>query len=226
MSGLLLFLIKSTVCLQSFRLMESFRSRSGSSAILILLVRHRYVSSNFDYWTHTCGGPRGLLKPHSLNCISGGQPEDLLQAIVDSVDPTETCPFLASFDKVYDIVSCSNSCVTHRSHLHLAVQYTVYFPVHSQSRRPFSAAVAFIIAVKATAKGEVRRRRCSLLREHRLYSPKRLSVVEYLLVVLGSKVDADVRRSFEDTFARFMPGDTSMIEDIRMKGERQIQRQR
>ena len=117
--------------------MESFRILLGSCAISIILARHSYVSSNFDCWTHTCGGPRGLLKPHSLNCISGGQPEDLLQAIVDSVDPTETCPFLASFDKVYDIVSCSNSCVTHRSHLHLAVQYTVYFPVHSQSQRPF-----------------------------------------------------------------------------------------
>ena len=33
----------------------------------------------------------------------------LVQVIVDSVDPTETGPSLASFDKVYDIVSCSNS---------------------------------------------------------------------------------------------------------------------
>jgi hypothetical protein len=62
--------------LESFRIMEPFRSRLGSSAISILLARHSYVSSYFDCLTYSCGGPRGLLKPHFLNCISADQSED------------------------------------------------------------------------------------------------------------------------------------------------------
>jgi hypothetical protein len=49
----------------------------------------------------------------------------LLQAIVESANPSETCPSVASFEKLYKVVSSSKSCATNHAHLHLAIQYAM-----------------------------------------------------------------------------------------------------
>jgi hypothetical protein len=59
----------------------------------------------------------------------------LVQAIAESDNPAETCPYVACFEKLREVVSQSKSCVTNDAHLRIAIQYAVkHLLVYVQQR--------------------------------------------------------------------------------------------